>query len=756
MTSERLPFIKAFCDGDLSAMSTLYSNTDPQDPFYKAYRAVVFSRAQKSQEERDAALAEALDNPPSHTELFILLLLIAVPQAIECNRMNDAQHAYNLMVQLSKKKLSPEIETHIHRSQFLIAVALDDYKTQFNALEKALKSSLDAGTSLWLSVVFYGFHAAIAHRDFDIAEECLDKIKQHRSSKVLPRFIYYDLLLIRFFLSSGQTRKGIEVFEKITKIPENIDLLTFFYLKGLLYIKSARWEVVDECIRKVKELSRESPRTNLESIQFPAHFQVHHLVALKALAMRDLNKARESTEYLIAATKNLNPRFLRISQWLMANIELAAKRTQSARVALSLLDPYQDRLAYSAEWARLYLLENRADEAARFFQRILNKKIPEFVADTLRFAYELSPHQLAALTMQVDSDQTTADIKQDSDSDSTPTSPYLIGHASSIKELKSKIDRVSKTKSTVHILGEPGTGKEGLARLIHSKSFNHNELFFAVNCEALSDTLLESELFGHSKSAFTGANNREGLLAGVGLGTIFLDEAQAISPHIQANLLFALEEGKIRPVGSQQPIPIHARVIVASSKPLEKVFRKDLYFLLNRQILETSPLRERTEDIPLIAKHILKNLHPTADMSLAADLIEAMKKYEWPGNVKELKGELEKMAVLGGNSPILSLELFKPGSIELKNNLPRSTKVSVSSPIRLSFEVKGYAQARLEKLRQLFTENEKMTRADVIKFLACAPNTATQDLRVLQSQGFIRRIDTSNHLRTSYYVRAQE
>jgi two-component system response regulator HydG len=206
----------------------------------------------------------------------------------------------------------------------------------------------------------------------------------------------------------------------------------------------------------------------------------------------------------------------------------------------------------------------------------------------------------------------------------------------------------------VLITGESGTGKELVARELHEASRRSDQPFIAVNCAAITETLLESELFGHAKGAFTGAvRARRGMFEEAHGGTLFIDEIGETSPGFQVKLLRVLQEGEVRRVGESTSIKVDVRVIAATNQDLrraiaEKRFREDLFYRLNVVPLRIPPLRERREDVPLLATHFLSryNLRAGTEKVLGADAVPRLKLHEWPGNVRELENIIEQAASL--------------------------------------------------------------------------------------------------------------
>ena len=239
--------------------------------------------------------------------------------------------------------------------------------------------------------------------------------------------------------------------------------------------------------------------------------------------------------------------------------------------------------------------------------------------------------------------------------------PALVGHSPAIIEVMKTLARVAPSQASVLIMGETGTGKELIARTIHQYSERADRKFVAVNCSALAEGLLESELFGHVRGAFTGAAGaRPGLFREADRGTLFLDEIGDISPGLQARLLRALQEHEIVPVGSEAPVKVDVRVLAATHRDLaalvrEGKFREDLYYRLNVVTLEIPPLRERRQDVPLLIDHFLRVLaarHGRGPVAVDAEAQARLLAYDWPGNVRELNNVLERALVLAAQDVI--------------------------------------------------------------------------------------------------------
>ena len=253
------------------------------------------------------------------------------------------------------------------------------------------------------------------------------------------------------------------------------------------------------------------------------------------------------------------------------------------------------------------------------------------------------------------------EAEQDGDDASEVSADVVVGRNPIMIDIYKMIGVLARNRTTVMIRGETGTGKEMIARAIHANSLHANDPFIPVNCTALTETLLESELFGHVKGSFTGAvSGRKGYFELAASGTIFLDEIGDTAPEFQTKLLRVLQERKFYPVGGEEPRTTEARVITATHQPIEQrveegVFREDLYFRLKVVEIRVPPLRERRDDIPLLAESLLARIRKeTREMvrHISEGAMQKLVEYNWPGNVRELENALTRAAILARGAAI--------------------------------------------------------------------------------------------------------
>ena len=266
----------------------------------------------------------------------------------------------------------------------------------------------------------------------------------------------------------------------------------------------------------------------------------------------------------------------------------------------------------------------------------------------------------------------------------------LVGESQGIQHVKKLIGKVAPTNSTVLVLGETGTGKELVARAVHDQSLRADMPYVAINCGALPESLIESELFGHRKGAFTGADEqRVGLFEVADGGTLFLDEIGELPMSMQSKLLRVLESGEVRRVGDNESFTVDVRVICATHKPLEEMvhedqFREDLMFRINTFEINIPPLRERIEDIQELSRHLLGRLRfPAAskEKPISPEALELLQAHVWPGNVRELANVIEYATILCDAPPILPEHL--PQRFDARQLRSPGTTVKMNGPMTL-------------------------------------------------------------------------
>ncbi|UJR82023.1 sigma-54 interaction domain-containing protein [Sandaracinus amylolyticus] len=272
--------------------------------------------------------------------------------------------------------------------------------------------------------------------------------------------------------------------------------------------------------------------------------------------------------------------------------------------------------------------------------------------------------------------------------------PKIVGRSAPMLALFRMLERIRNSDATVLVLGENGTGKELVARSIHDQSRRGNKPFVATNCSAFNDNLLESELFGHKRGAFTGAvNDKPGLFEVANGGTFFMDEVGDMSPGMQVKLLRVLQEGVFMPVGGTEPKHVDVRIIAATNRDLASMvrqgtFREDLYYRLHVVSVRVPPLRERRDDVPVLVSHFLGKLgkRDKREKLLTPRTLERLVAHEWPGNVRELENEMERLWVLSGDDRVIDEDLLSPAIGKRRAPIAPQPAAEPTAPIATSAE----------------------------------------------------------------------
>lgn len=448
--------------------------------------------------------------------------------------------------------------------------------------------------------------------------------------------------------------------------------------------------------------------------------------------------------------------------------------------------------------ARLELLEKNTTKASAHFASALESIRNYNAFGRLRFelklALEMPREAMLDLVHTVDVKQSKAvfpHMESSISAHQVTSSSYqpsplnrIIGASSFIRWLKRTITQIADMEIPVLLTGETGTGKELVARTIHEISKRKKSPFVTVDCGVISESLLESELFGHEKGAFTGAiSSHPGLFEEAGDGIIFLDEIGEISPRVQLALLRVLETGEFRRVGSTKSQKISCRIIMATNAELERLvkegrFRKDLFYRLRRLEMKIPPLRTRKNDIlPLVTYFLNYGRSPDTFATMSPALESKLLHYSWPGNVRELRNAIEKMRLMNSDklhyeASDLDLSMrvsVRSGELQgaiVNQGLIQSDNVNIENKddVVITDLVNDGEPAwigsskirRLATMRRLFVKYRIMTRAEIARALNISKNTATHDLKVLCQEGFIKKVQPSASPRSIYFILSEK
>ena len=486
---------------------------------------------------------------------------------------------------------------------------------------------------------------------------------------------------------------------------------------------------------------------------------------------------------LIKAIEFQNPFIHFVTKYLPLHFELIEKYVGKAKFILQEnrklgKDHFLDDLFY----VRIALLENKKREAL-FYAKRLKTNVSKYnfekrVGFELQFAKEMSASDLHLMFQKAEEyDEKSLPLEEslpEQIENNHKGMDLIVGKSAIIIKVKTLIQKFSVILEPVLITGETGTGKELVAQALHDVGTHAKEPFLAINCGALTDTLLQSELFGYEAGAFTGAQKeKKGIFEAAGRGTVFLDEFEDVSQKMQSSLLRVLETNEIRLIGGNKTRKINCKIVVATNVSLKslvskKLFREDLYFRLARFEINLPALRERKEDIPELIQHFLvqQNKNDSAP-SLGMDLLSKLTVYEWPGNIRELKNAIDRMKILHSDKNIFGLDEFEFDQLESfsTESIPEKSPAFIQTP-ELALEgkeeeeelrvkkiiEKGFKiESRVQYLKEIFIKYKKMSRSQVVEILKVSPLTAANTLQALCEEGLIVKRMPSKSTKSHYY-----
>lgn len=478
---------------------------------------------------------------------------------------------------------------------------------------------------------------------------------------------------------------------------------------------------------------------------------------------------------------------IQLGEYVSFNIELGLGKINAARKLLEEKEAignfhYLDDFFY----ARLQLMENNMDGAyhsiRRLFENVNRYGAMNRILFEMQFAKELKPTDLFILMNKLNNSEI---ITKPKILRSKPVNikakgvNLLVGSSPEINQVKDLIKKYAPLHEIILVTGETGTGKELVAKALHEESSFCNEPFLAINCGALTDTLLESELFGYEAGSFTGAvKQKKGIFEAAGKGTVFLDEFGDISPKVQVSLLRLLESNEIRLIGGTGNRKVECRIVVATNVELnlvvkEKKFREDLYFRLTRFEINIPPLRKRIGDLQELVNYFL---HGSVGLSgkqkiISLEVLRSFSAYQWPGNIRELKNCIDRLKILNPEKEELNIEdlifiqfqgpISLPKSLE-KLNLENSPSLG---PVELGevhqsndddylriINQKGFkSEKRLLFLKKLFQKYKRLSLGQMTEITKVNPVTTNQDLQKLCEEGFIVKKTPTKSYRSNFY-----
>lgn len=618
--------------------------------------------------------------------------------------------------------------------------------------------------------------------------------------KTLPRYNSFLLHMALFLSEHGRLN------ELDKKDSELLDLLnnrgvkyirlqncisTCNYKEGFLYLEEYKKLSQSYEPTKINDMNDllKILSGNFEEINYQDNIIRSYVNVLHSLNLGDLDRAKINFQILKNSQRNRWIEFP-FEPYLPLHIELSLKNKGKSRLIYQeIIEKGNQHYIDDLFLARLQLIELKKEEAEETFSRLI-ENVKKYGAMNrllfeLKFAKEIKSSDILFLMSRIKTKKivtvpfakNTIKVKPNQKEKGLN---LLIGESPNIEKVKSLVKKFAKLKEPVLITGETGTGKELVSRAIHDEGAYPQEPFLAINCGALTESLLQSELFGYVAGAFTGAQKeRKGIFEAAGKGTVFLDEFGDISQKMQVSLLRVLESNEIRLIGGTKSRQIECKIVIATNIDLhqaveEKKFREDLYFRLTRFDIKLPALRDRVKDIPVLIKYFLKDKNNLNEKQkkLSNDLLDTLMAYHWPGNIRELKNEMERLNILLPDKEIINTEDFDFD--HLQGEPPKVKESPIKPPIEISqipIETKAIPEIKLNHsqileimqrgtksenrrkiLKGLFQEYKKLTRIQLVEITSNSPGTISKDLQNLCQAGFILKITPTKSVKSAYFV----
>jgi len=707
-------------------------------------------------------LDQAIRKGHPDTSLYLLFISFAIPFTSNRGQLERAKAISSIGFSLSEDNTHPILKSYFIVSNANLAL-LESNHVECDRLLKEAVANIDKNQPRYITILIsialiistQGRLKELGKEDFELIDSQKDEYRI---------FIFLRLKLDNCVFT-GNFKEGFE-------------LINAFKNK----FKGDREYTIQQFLDLFKILSGDLDKNNYDDEYFKLY-----VTACFELAMGNLKESLRISEFI--GTKNWSrTHYFPFKKYFPLHLELCLKNKGKARLLLQEIIQ-NEGLNYIDDFflARLQLLEMNREGAYESFARLienvnrygaLNRLLFE-----LQFAKEMNVADVFLLSNRLRNADgvkiSTPPIAEAATVAQTGKGvELLIGDSLIMSQLKKLVKKYAKLKEPVLITGETGTGKELVSRAIHEAGSHSKDPFIAINCGALTESLLESELFGYEAGAFTGAQKeRKGIFEAAGKGTVFLDEFGDISPKMQVSLLRVLESGEIRLIGGTKTRQVECKIIIATNLDLqkavdEKKFREDLYFRLNRFDIKLPPLRERVEDIPKLIDHFLNNNKGFDGKTkiLSKRLLDALVSYRWPGNIRELKNEIERLKILHSDKEILDIEDFdfthlqshsasffqntekeedkkrQDQTLSIKyNDITNDRILSIMNEVSTAYQ-------RQRFLKKLFQQYKTINRVQIMKIAEISQSTASKDLDLLCKEGFIKKVTPSKSVRSHYFT----
>jgi DNA-binding NtrC family response regulator len=764
MTRARHPVIEEYVAGR-RPLKMLQALPEPVEPVLVALRKIYEALDDSSKIREAINFSQQVNAADTEASLLVLWYSLWAYISARSNRLLEADALLRRADQLCDEGVPAEVLYSLRAAKGVLASVRGDKRQRLELLRQERESTALNPTYRKMAFVNYALFMAQLGRGGEIEAEVDAFVRTEGPlAPTLQRFV--ALVRLVTLVESGRLQGAEQFLPEVTKGAGHLEDVAATEVSALK-LMGGNW--------RPPEGAPTEPGDRAVAPDFPC-WQMSTWCLLQRRAESALGWARLHTARWPARQDSHG-----LDSRTMVRAELACGHGDAARrfLAIQSARTYHHYLD-GFFTARAELLAGREDLAARHFaavqQACEHQRAEPRLDFELRLALELSPGQirrlsrLAAVGPEQPPRSAEAAAPEEVEGASEDAGDgRIIGPSPAMAEVRRAVARFASLDAPVLITGETGTGKELVARALHEEGSRRGRPFVAVNCGAIAESLLESELFGHERGAFTGAvRAHRGFFEAAAAGTILLDEIGEMPPRLQVALLRVIETGMVRPVGSAAERAIACRIVAATNADLGRMtaegrFRPDLLFRLKRLEIAIPPLRERPADILPLANRFLSTGRREADRpAMSEDLKQALAAYSWPGNVRELRNCIERMRLL--NSDALHCDLTDslraelrlgsgpaPGPVPREDSAPPAEAPPGEDAD--SFILGGRSRLRrLDRARELFVKHGKLTRVEFAAVLKISPKTATEDLRLLCAEGFIRKIQPTAAPRTHYFA----
>jgi DNA-binding NtrC family response regulator len=730
----------------IGASLEAFANRHPNHALANTMRLIYSILIGENQFENQIATINQLDYSQFKIEEQLMFLEYLFSLYVSKNRQSNANSILSVIKSLVSEKLSVEFQTLPINMQGLLDSNNGNKKNRSLAFEQCLEILKNKSKRYKVILWDYMIHLCFTH-EFEKVQKNLSILKNEMAGTQIEK--RFDFVL---FLYDMERNNWENTEQHIRSIQEDSILAKFCRNTIEQYCKFKNNFIHQD--ESVLDQKRTSDWPHLSTV-----------CLIKDKRQESLKWARKYAESNISFKSTTSDAYYLLRAELANGNVNAAEFFLENKKNIGNESPIDDFFKF-----RIHQIKRENDTAKYYFNKFLQYIDKVELHNRLDIELQLSPDlQMKDIRFFIENSIATNIIAKPAENFKnikykketlTTEMHYLIGEHASILHIKELIKKFAFVELPVLIVGETGTGKELVAKALWQEGPYKNKKFVAINCGAISDYLLQSELFGHKKGAFTGAfQDHKGIFEEATEGIVFLDEIGEISSQMQVSLLRILESGEYRAVGDTVTKKLNCKIIFATNRNLEDQvklghFRKDLQFRLDRLSIHLPALRERTSDIPLLVNHFINIQNPNLPtLFFDKKLLDHLATLPWPGNIRELRNELEKIRLFHSDKIKIQISDLSEKYKEKKITVPQkdlgNKKAKVNSNANLLNMNSKFR--KIDELKNLFKNYHKLSRAESASFLKVSLNTAANYLATLEKENYIKKIKSNNSEKIHYY-----